>query len=80
MPDKVTHDYIVKAFSALSDDVICTIGANLDHYLHVCYKHKEIAHVLGIDNHINEIRIFAKLLRDYLEDTDILESDKEYAS
>lgn len=80
MPDKVTHDYIVKVFSALSDDVLIVIGANLDHYLHVYYKHKEIAHVLGIDNNINEIRVFAKLLRVYLEDTDTLESDLECAA
>jgi len=77
MSDKVNHDYIIQSFSALSDDTLCTIGATLDHYLSICYKNKEIAHSLGIDDNINEIRIFAKLLRVYLLDTDTLESDLE---
>lgn len=77
MPDKVNHDYLVEAFSALSDDVICTIGATLDHYIHLIYKNKELAHALNLDNHIIETRVFAKLIRTYLNDDDLLLSDLE---
>lgn len=77
MSDKVTRDEVNSAFISLNDDILCTIGSNLDFYLYSLNKNAILASKLGLLDNVDDIILFAKLIRLYLEDTDELESEKE---
>lgn len=73
----VDRSDVTDAFASLSDEVLCTIGANLDHYLYLCKKNNEVASFLGLTEWTDDVHSFCVILHQYLNIDGELESDKD---